>query len=99
MAKAKEWLRAKGILKADKRSGKATGQGVIKQYIHQGKIGALVEVNCETDFVARTDDFQDFANKMAMQIVQLPTVVAVSKDKIPKKVIEKERQVIADSED
>src|ERR687883_1694284 len=69
MEKAIEILRVKGQAQAAKRGGKAASEGVVSSYIHAGgKIGVLVEVNCETDFVARTDEFQDFARELALHI-------------------------------
>jgi elongation factor Ts len=70
--KAMEVLREKGLLKAQKRSERATSQGLIDSYIHTaGRIGALVEVNCETDFVARTDEFKGLAHCLAMQVAAM----------------------------
>ena len=69
LAKAETWLKEHGISKAAKKSDRETSQGVIESYVHGGgKIGVLVEVNCETDFVARTDDFKKLAHEIAMQI-------------------------------
>jgi elongation factor Ts len=69
MSRAEEYLRVKGIAKAEKRSGKQTSEGIITSYIHHnGKVGVLVEVNCETDFVARTDDFKQLAREIALHI-------------------------------
>src|SRR5688572_30920388 len=69
MDKAAEALRVKGIAKADKRAGKQTSEGIISSYIHHnGKVGVMVEVNCETDFVARTDDFKTLAREIALHI-------------------------------
>jgi len=69
LAKAESWLKSRGIEKAAKKEGRETKQGIIESYIHnQGKIGVLVELNCETDFVARTDDFKTLAHELAMQI-------------------------------
>lgn len=68
MAKAAEILEANGQAKAQKRSGRETSQGVIASYIHMGRIGALVELNCETDFVAKTDEFKELAHNIAMQV-------------------------------
>src|SRR3982751_4689635 len=69
MDKAVEYLRAKGIAKAEKRVGKQTSEGVIGSYIHHnGKVGVMVEVNCETDFVARTDDFKQLVKYIAEHI-------------------------------
>jgi elongation factor Ts len=70
--KALEILKEKGLIKAQKRAGRATGQGLIDSYIHTaGRIGALVEVNCETDFVARTDEFKGLAHCLAMQVAAM----------------------------
>lgn len=72
MGKALEVLKEKGILKAEKKSERATGQGLVEAYIHTaGRIGAMVELNCETDFVARTDEFKELAHCLAMQVVAL----------------------------
>ena len=71
--KALQILKEKGILKAQKKSERATNQGLIEAYIHTGgRIGAMVEVNCETDFVARTDEFKDLAHDLAMQVAAMP---------------------------
>jgi elongation factor Ts len=70
--KALETLREKGLLKAQKRAERITSQGLIEAYIHTaGRIGAIVEVNCETDFVARTDEFKELAHCLAMQIAAM----------------------------
>ncbi len=67
--KALEWLKKKGIEKAEKKSTRATGEGLVEAYIHQGgKIGVAVVINCETDFVAKTDEFKQLAHEIAMQI-------------------------------
>ncbi|MCC6314515.1 MAG: translation elongation factor Ts [Thermomicrobiales bacterium] len=67
--KAADLLRQQGLAKADKKSGRSASQGLIEPYIHGGgRIGALVDVNCETDFVARTDDFRELAHDLAMQV-------------------------------
>lgn len=72
MGKALEVLKEKGILKAEKKSERATGQGLVEAYIHTaGRIGAMVELNCETDFVARTDEFKELAHCLAMQVAAL----------------------------
>jgi len=71
--KAHQILKEKGILKAQKKAERATTQGVIEAYIHTGgRIGAMVEVNCETDFVARTDEFKELAHNLAMQVAAMP---------------------------
>jgi len=68
---ARKVIEAQGIARAEKRSERETGQGVIESYIHQGRIGALVELNCETDFVARTDDFRALARHIAQQVASM----------------------------
>jgi elongation factor Ts len=93
MDKAAEALRVKGIAKADKRAGKQTSEGVITSYIHHnGKVGVLVEVNCETDFVARTDDFKNLAKEIALHIASAAPV-SVDKDGVPVENVEKERRI------
>jgi elongation factor Ts len=91
--KAIELLRVKGQASAAKRSGKATSEGVVSSYIHAGgKVGVLVEVQCETDFVARTDDFQEFAREVAIHIAALnPQYVSI--EDIPEEARESERRV------
>ena len=91
--KAIEVLRKKGIARAAKKIGRQTNDGVIMAYIHPGnRIGVLVEVNCETDFVARTEDFQKFAREIAIQIAAM-SPVAVSRDSVPEEVLEKEKEI------
>jgi len=70
--KALEWIKKHGIEKASKKSGRKTSQGLVEAYIHQGgKVGAMVELTCETDFVARTDDFKNLAHELAMQVAAM----------------------------
>jgi len=91
--KAVEFLRKKGLATAKKRAGRATTEGTVCAYIHTGgKIGVLVEVNCETDFVAKTDDFQQFARNMAMQIAAT-SPLGVRTEDISEEVVHKERQI------
>src|SRR5438105_14559904 len=91
MEKAIEYLRTKGIAKAEKRAGKQTGEGGISSYIHHnGKVGVLVEVNCETDFVARTDDFKQLVKYVAEHIAAAAPV-AVDKDSVSAAKVERER--------
>ena len=93
MEKAVDSLRKRGIAKAEKRVGKHTSEGVITSYIHHnGKVGVLVEVNCETDFVARTDDFKELAREIALHIASAAPV-AVDKDGVPQALVERERQI------
>jgi elongation factor Ts len=95
--KAIEILRVKGQASAAKRSGRSTSEGTIASYIHAtGKVGVLVEVQCETDFVARNDDFQDFAREVAIHIAGSPSVPQyVSAEEIPDEAKEAERKVYA----
>jgi elongation factor Ts len=93
MQKAIEFLRKKGLATAQKRAGRATLQGVVESYIHMGgKIGVLVEVNCETDFVAKTDDFTEFVKNIAMHIAATNPVGIVAED-VPPEVVEKEKEI------
>jgi len=93
--KAIEILRVKGQASAAKRSGRATSEGVVTSYIHAtGKVGVLVEVQCETDFVARSDDFKEFAREVAIHIAGTPTPpLVVSAEEIPEEAREAERKV------
>jgi len=91
--KAIDYLRIKGLSKAAKKAGRATTEGLIVSYIHPGnRIGVLLEVSCETDFVARTDEFQAFARNVAMQVAAAAPV-AVKREDIQSELIEKERVV------
>ncbi len=91
--KAVEILRKMGIAKADKKLDRETKEGIIEAYIHPGsQLGVLVEINCETDFVARTEDFKNFAHEIAMQIAAAaPKYVSI--EDIPEEVIEKEKEI------
>ncbi len=81
--KAIEVLKAKGLAKAEKKAARATASGLVETYIHTaGRIGAMVEVNCETDFVARTDQFKELAHCLAMQVAAMAPV-CVSKEDVP----------------
>ena len=98
--KAVESLRQKGLASADKKAGRKASEGVIESYIHTGgKLGVLVEVNCETDFVARRPEFQQLAKNIAMQIAASPTVNYVSVNEIPAEVIEREKSIEAGKDD
>ncbi|BBO79287.1 elongation factor Ts [Desulfosarcina widdelii] len=93
MEKAIDYLRKKGIATAAKRAGRATSEGTVQSYIHMGgKIGVMVEVNCETDFVAKTDDFKDFAKNIAMHVAATNPVGIVPED-VPRDVIDREREI------
>ena len=93
--RATEILRVKGQASAAKRSGRATSEGIVASYIHAtGKVGVLVEVQCETDFVARNEDFQEFAREVALHVAGSPTPpLYVSADEIPADAREAERKV------
>ena len=92
--KAVEWLRKKGIASAEKKSGRVAAEGSIGSYIHTGsRVGVLLELNCETDFVARGDIFQSLLKDVSMQVAACPNVEYVSIDEIPKDVVEKEKQI------
>lgn len=91
--KAIDYLRTKGMQKVDKKAGRSTGQGIIQSYIHPGsRLGVLVEINCETDFVARTEDFLTFAKDVAMQVAAAKPV-AVSREEIDQTVVEHEMEI------
>ena len=91
--KAIELLRKKGIAKAEKRAGRGATEGLIGSYVHfNGKVGVLVELNCETDFVARTQDFQDLVRDLALHVASADPV-AVSVEDVPKEVLERERDI------
>lgn len=78
--KALETLRKKGLTKAEKKGDREAREGLVESYVHGGRIGVIVEVNCETDFVARTEDFKNFAHQIAMQIAAMSPVYASEAD-------------------
>jgi elongation factor Ts len=89
-----DFLRKKGLAKAAKRAGHQTAEGLITSYIHPGgKIGVLVDIDCETDFVARTEDFQNLAKEIAMHIAAM-NPIAISREDVPPAVIEKEKEIL-----
>jgi elongation factor Ts len=90
--KAIEYLRKKGVASAAKKAGRIASQGVVTSYMHGARIGVLVEVNCETDFVARNEAFVEFSKDVAMQIAAM-NAQYVSSDEIPASVVEKERAI------
>ena len=93
LEKASDFLRKKGLATAQKRAGRATKEGAVQAYIHMGgKIGVLVEINCETDFVAKTDDFMAFVKNIAMHIAATNPVAILQEDVSPE-VIEKEKEI------
>jgi elongation factor Ts len=94
MDKAIDYLRAKGLAKAAKKAGREATEGAVVSYIHAGgRIGVLVEINCETDFVARNEDFQAFTKAVAMQIAAMNPQF-VRKDEVSQDVIDREREVL-----
>ena len=94
LTKATEWLRQKGIASAEKKAGRTAAEGAVGSYIHTGaRVGVLVEVNCETDFVARGDAFQELVRNVAMQIAACPNVEFVTTDDIPADVKERETSI------
>ena len=91
--KAVEYLRKKGVATAAKKAGREASEGLIDTYIHLGgKVGVLVEVNCESDFVAKTDDFKQFVRDIAMHIAAT-SPVCVSREDIDPKILEEERKI------
>lgn len=94
MEKAIEYLRKKGLATAAKRAGKTANEGLVQAYIHGGgRIGVLIEVNCETDFVARTDDFRELVHNLAMQVAaSRPEYVA--REDVPEEVIAREKEIL-----
>jgi len=94
--KAVAILRKKGIAKAQKREGRTASEGQIQAYVHMGgKIGVLVEVNCETDFSAKTEDFTTFSKNLAMHIAAT-NPLAISPDKLPPEIVEAEKEIYRD---
>jgi len=94
ISKAIDWLRQKGIASAEKKSGRLAVEGQIGSYIHTGgRVGVLVEVNCETDFVARREEFQELVRNVAMQIAACPNVEFVKVEDIPQDIIDREKQI------
>jgi elongation factor Ts len=93
LEKAVDLLRQKGLAVAAKRAGRATSEGVIETYIHAGgKLGVMVELGCETDFVAKNDDFREFARDVAMHIAAT-SPVAVSREEVPAEVVAREKDI------
>ena len=91
--KAIDYLRQKGLAAAQKKAGRETNQGLVHAYIHMGgKIGVLIEVNCETDFVARNDEFKTFVNDLALQVAAAKPSY-VKREDIPKEIVDKERVI------
>ncbi len=93
MEKAVDFLRQKGLAVAAKRAGRETKEGIVETYIHAGaKLGVMIEVGCETDFVAKTDDFKAFAKDIAMHIAAV-NPVAVSREEVPAEILQREKDI------
>ncbi len=93
MEKAVDMLRQKGLAVAAKRSGRATSEGVVECYIHAGgKLGVMVEVGCETDFVAKTDDFLNFAKDIAMHVAAAGPV-SITREEVPQDLVDREKEI------
>jgi elongation factor Ts len=90
--KAEEWLRKKGITGAAKKAGRTAAEGLVGAYVHNGKVGVLVEVNCETDFVARNEDFQALVRDVALHVAALSPQY-VRREDVPAEVLEKEKDI------
>ncbi len=100
LEKASEWLRQKGIASAEKKSGRVAAEGLVGQYIHiGGRVGVLVEVNCQTDFVARNEIFKELVHDVAMQIAANPNVEYVQTSDIPSDFTEREKNIEMGRED
>lgn len=96
--KALEAMRKKGLTKAEKKGDRETREGVVDSYVHSGRIGVVVEVNCETDFVARLDEFKEFAHQMAMQIAAMNPKYATLED-VPAEIFDAKKAELLASED
>jgi len=90
--KAIDLLRQKGLATAQKKAGRTASEGLVESYIHMGKIGTLVEINCETDFVARTEDFKELARDIAMHIAATNPPY-LTREEIPQDVLEHEKEI------
>jgi len=90
--KAEEWLRKKGITGAAKKAGRTAAEGLVGAYVHNGKVGVLVEVNCETDFVGRNEDFQALVRDIALHIAALSPQY-VRREEVPMETLEKEKEI------
>lgn len=94
LKKAVEWLRQKGISSAAKKAARSATEGLVGSYIHTGgRVGVMVEINCETDFVARRDEFKALVQNIAMQVAACPNVEYVSVEEIPVNVVEQEKAI------
>lgn len=99
IVKAQEFLRKKGLASADKKASRATAEGRIGSYIHDSRIGVMVEVNCETDFVSRGDIFKDLVDDLAMQVAACPQVKYLVTEDVPEEIVNKEKEIEMQKED
>lgn len=99
IVKAQEFLRKKGLASADKKASRVTAEGRISSYIHDSRIGILLEVNCETDFVSRGDIFKELVDDLAMQAAACPQVQYVTTEDVPEEFVNKEREIEMQKED
>jgi len=99
LEKAQAYLRKKGLSSADKKSGRLAAEGRIGTYIHDARIGVLIEVNCETDFVGRSEKFKELVDDLAMQVAACPQVQFVSIEDIPETIVTKEKELEMQRED
>uniref|UniRef100_A0A7N0TET2 Elongation factor Ts, mitochondrial n=1 Tax=Kalanchoe fedtschenkoi TaxID=63787 RepID=A0A7N0TET2_KALFE len=99
ISKAQEFLRMKGLASADKKASRATAEGRIGSYIHDSRIGVLIEVNCETDFVSRGDIFRELVDDLAMQVAACPQVQYLSVEDVPEEFVKKETELEMQKED
>ncbi|RZC51289.1 hypothetical protein C5167_019720 [Papaver somniferum] len=99
IVKAQEFLRKKGLASADKKASRATAEGRIGSYIHDSRIGILIEVNCETDFVSRGEIFKELVDDLAMQAAAYPQVEYLATDDVPEELVNKEREIEMQKED
>lgn len=99
IVKAQEFLRKKGLASADKKASRITAEGRIGSYIHDSRIGVLIEVNCETDFVSRGEIFKELVDDLSMQVAACPQVEYLSTDDVPKEIVDKETEIEMQKED
>jgi elongation factor Ts len=99
IVKAQEFLRKKGLASAEKKASRTTAEGRIGSYIHDSRIGVLVEVNCETDFVSRGDIFKELVDDLAMQVAACPQVQYLVTEDVPEEIVNKEREIEMQKED
>ena len=99
IVKAQEFLRKKGLASAEKKASRATAEGRIGSYIHDSRIGVMVEVNCETDFVSRGDIFKELVDDLAMQVAACPQVKYLVTEDVPEEIVNKEKEIEMQKED